>query len=379
MFCIAHDITARKQAENVLKEAEARVRLIVESLPIGILIIDAVGVIEFTNPFVRQMFGYSAAELTGQPIVKLFSASGSVLEQAAEFREELFARAQKEIWELDGIKFGGTVFPAEVSMNEFNTAAGNRYLIVIMDVTQKNAIEKMRQEFMAMVSHDLRSPLTSVQTFLDLLEAGICGELNEKGKLKLRSANRNIERLVDLIRDLLDLERFKSGILIVNAVRVPISRIIERSIDTVRLQAEKLNIRIETDVADIHVLADEDRMVQAVVNLLSNSIKFSSSNTAIAVKLKADIDWAEVQIHDQGRGISAEDQARIFERFQQVKDVDADLNMGTGLGLPICKAIIEQHGGSIGVRSEKGKGSCFWFRLPTFIEPTKAEPVQDAT
>ena len=89
-----------------------------------------------------------------------------------------------------------------------------------------------------------------------------------------------------------------------------------------------------------------------------------SKGTTIDINGKIDGDWAELRITDQGRGISVEDQARIFERFQQVKEEDADFKRGTGLGLPICKAIVEQHGGSIGVESEKGKGSCFWLRLP---------------
>jgi PAS domain S-box-containing protein len=388
IFCVAHDITARKQAENLLKEAESRVRLIVESLPVGLLIIDARGVIEFTNPCVKQMFGLSSGELHNQHVAKLFCAAKTDGTLAAigasspaaeveetvparlsmpdfgEFKEELFARAMGSTWEIDGIKCGGTTFPAEVSMTEFQATAGQRFLVVILDATQKHAIEQMRQEFIAMVSHDLRSPLTSVQTFLELLSAGICGDLNEKGKKKLESANRNVERLIDLIRDLLDLERFKSGIMIVNASEVSLATLVDRSVDAIKMQAEKLGIEIKSETPDLLIQADADRLVQAIVNILSNSLKFSSAGTTITISGKADSEWAELRITDQGRGIPIEDQVRIFERFQQVKESEADFKRGTGLGLPICKAIIEQHGGTIGVESEPGKGSSFWFRLP---------------
>jgi PAS domain S-box-containing protein len=364
-FCVAHDITARKQTEKILKEAEARVRLIVESLPIGLLIIDSDGLIEFSNPFVRQMFGRSAAEMDGQQVGMLFSSTKLIeTTNIEEFNKELFLRAQAGTWELEGIKYGGTAFPAEVSLTEFTATTGQRFLVVISDVSQRQAVERVRQEFVAMVSHDLRSPLTSIQTFLDLLESGICGELNEKGQRKLGSANRNIERLIGLIHDLLDLERIKSGNLIVNAKDVALNSLIDVSVEAIKLQSEDLGIEIKVEVPDVQVRADGDRLVQAIVNLLSNSLKFSPRGSAIVITGKADSDWAELRIADQGRGISAEDQARIFERFQQVKEEDADSKRGTGLGLPICKAIIEQHGGSIGVDSEKGKGSCFWLRLP---------------
>jgi PAS domain S-box-containing protein len=383
-FCVAHDITARKQTEKILQEAEARVRLIVESLPIGLLIIDKSGLIEFTNPCLKRMFGYSAAELHGNYVAKLFAlpryaidsrsvgeSKGSKISaavsdsQRSDFNETLFENGRKaEPWETDLVKFDGSGFPAEVSLTEFSTAAGERFLLVILDATQKHAVERMRQEFITMVSHDLRTPLTSVQTFLNLLETGICGELNEKGQRKLVSANRSVERLVDLIRDLLDLERFRSGILIVDPVETSLQSLIERCVDAVKLQSEQLGIDVKMDVPDVQIRADAGRMVQAIVNLVSNSLKFSPRGSLVNIVGKADGDWLNLKIIDQGKGISEIDQLRIFERFQQVHEQDADFKLGSGLGLPICKAIIEQHGGTIGVESKKGEGSCFWLRLP---------------
>ncbi|HEY9778491.1 MAG TPA: HAMP domain-containing sensor histidine kinase [Planktothrix sp.] len=229
----------------------------------------------------------------------------------------------------------------------------------------KHEMEEMKQEFITMISHDLRSPLTSVQTFLDLLETGICGELNEKGKTKLQSADRNVQRLLDLIRDLLDLERFESGIIIVDKTEVDVRAVVDRSVDAVKLQAEQLGIEIETSVPDVKIFADQGRLSQVLVNLLSNALKFSPSGSKVTITGRPELTWLELRIKDQGRGISEEDQARIFERFHQVKEEDADIKRGTGLGLPICQAIIEQHGGTISVESEKGKGSTFLLRLPS--------------
>ena len=206
------------------------------------------------------MFGYSAQEMTGERVGKLFRPN-ELSQTDAElegFKQELFARSTNATWEVEATKLGGTTFPAEVSITEYSATTGQRFLVVIIDVSEKHAVEQMRQEFIAMISHDLRSPLTSVQTFLDLLESGICGELNEKGKRKLLSADRNIERLLDLIRDLLDLERFKSGILIVDKTEVSLPAVIDRSVDAIRLQAEHLGIEIKVAVPDAR--ADSCRM-----------------------------------------------------------------------------------------------------------------------
>jgi signal transduction histidine kinase len=126
------------------------------------------------------------------------------LQKCLNFVQELFSQARDQSWELAGVKSGGQTFPAEVGLTDFESSAGARYLVVVADVTQRHEIDRLRQEFMAMVGHDLRAPLTSIRGFLDLLGANICGELNEKGLRKLKAADGAMDSLLTLIKDLLD-------------------------------------------------------------------------------------------------------------------------------------------------------------------------------
>jgi len=369
LFCVAHDITERKQAENALKEASALVRSVVESLPIGLAIVDGNGVVEFTNPSINRLFGVAAGELVGKSIGILFTPQrafndSAYLQKCLQFVQELFTRASDQGWELTGIKSSGQTFPAEVGLTDFENSAGSKYLVVVADVTQRQEVDRLRQEFMSMVGHDLRAPLTSVRGFLDLLDANICGELNEKGKKKLKAADAAMDNLLTLIKDLLDIERSRAGMLTLDKKPLLFNDLVERAIESIRIQADSLNITILTNMPYSKVNVDGDRMVQTMVNFLSNALKFSPFGSTIFISARTQGEWFEVRVRDQGRGIPEGFQDKIFDRFQQVKASDASTAGGSGLGLAICKAIVEQHGGTIGAESKEGQGSTFWFRVP---------------
>jgi PAS domain S-box-containing protein len=353
------DQTFHNMAE-ALALAARQERAIIDKTTDVICSLNPAGKFTRVSPAASQAWGYNPADLLGRNHLDLIAAADK--ERAMSAMDDIKAGLREEPIETRVIRRDGrvvdTMWSARWSQED------QTIFCVAHDITARKQLEQMRQEFITMVSHDLRSPLTSVQTFLDLLETGICGDLNDKGKQKLRSVNQNVERLIDLIRDLLDLERFKSGIPIIDATDVSLSSVIDRSVEAIKLQSEHLGIEIKVEAPDVQIHADAERLIQAIVNLLSNSLKFSPKGSTILISGKTDNDWVELRVTDQGRGISVKDQARIFERFQQVKEEDADFKRGTGLGLPICKAIIEQHGGEIGVESEKGKGSCFWLRLP---------------
>jgi PAS domain S-box-containing protein len=372
LFCVAHDITERKQAENALKEASALIRSMVETLPIGLAIIDRNGAIEFTNPSINKLFEVSPGALVGRSIGTLFIPQNARQVDVSDYQQkchvfvqELFSRAKAQAWELKGVKSGGKTFPAEVGLTDFEISTGARYLVVVSDVTQRQEVDRLRQEFMAMVGHDLRAPLTSVRGFLDLLGAGICGELNEKGQRKLKAADGAMDSLLTLIRDLLDIERSRAGMLTLDKKLQLFNDVVERAIESVRIQADSLNIQIVTNMPYAKVSVDGDRMVQTLVNILSNALKFSPPASTIVVAARTQGDWFEVRVTDQGRGIPEAFRDKIFDRFQQVKASDASVSVGgSGLGLAICKAIVEQHGGTIGADSKEGQGSTFWFKVP---------------
>lgn len=225
--------------------------------------------------------------------------------------------------------------------------------------------EKQKQEVISMVSHDLRSPLMSLDFSLTLIGTGKYGELSEKGHKELKSAETSAKRLIRLINDLLDIEKIESGKL--NVLKAPLSFqcLAEHCIDAVRALALAKEIEIVTKSSgDIEFPGDADRLEQVIINLLGNAIKFSPEGSTVQITCQENENMIEIRVVDSGPGIPEDYKKKIFERFQQVSRGDGKDKEGTGLGLAISRAIVEAHGGTIGVESEDGKGSSFWIRLP---------------
>lgn len=222
----------------------------------------------------------------------------------------------------------------------------------------------MKAQFVQMVSHDLRTPLTSVQSYLDLLGRGVYGNLSDAGMQKLALLNKSVDRLVNMIRDLLDIERWEAGHLKIAIGDTTLQSLVEQSLEAVNSHREAKKVTINTPSEDMQLRGDSERLVQVVINLLHNAIKFSPEKGTIDLIAKKENGFVEIDIKDEGPGIPADLQKSIFERFKQVSETDATVKKGTGLGLAISKAIVEAHGGTIGVTSEEGKGSTFWFKLP---------------
>lgn len=249
-------------------------------------------------------------------------------------------------------------------------------------------LEGFKQQLIGVVSHELKTPLSSMQVNLALMSSGATGELPEKAQKKIDVIESNITRLMRLINDLLDIEKMQAGKFELQLKSHQLKRIIESSLESVRAYAEsrKIEILIPPDSeAQPEVYVDFDRTVQVLVNLLSNALKYSESNSRIEIEVieqttnSADPndftnsgsppdspngeDYCVLSVIDKGRGIPREHLDRIFDRFQQVEISDATEKKGSGLGLAICKAIIDEHGGKIGVSSEPGAGSRFWFSM----------------
>lgn len=223
---------------------------------------------------------------------------------------------------------------------------------------------KRKQELVSMVTHDLRTPLTSIRSTMTLLSEGALGELPPKVVKKISAAESSADRLISLINDLLDIEKLEAGKMQIELTVCPLEDIFESSLNSLSAFADEAAVRLECAPCDFQVKADPDRIVQVLVNLVSNAVKFSPKESVVELNARRVEDsWIEINVVDQGKGIPDEYQAKVFERFQQVSRTDATEKKGTGLGLPICKAIVEAHGGVIGVRSKLGEGSTFFFRL----------------
>jgi signal transduction histidine kinase len=282
-------------------------------------------------------------------------------------------RAMGKVTTWEGRRKNGALFPFELSLYEFTTGAGRRFAGHVRDVSERREVDRMKKEFVATVSHELRTPLTSIRGSLTLLAAGVLGTLAPEVAEAVGIAERNAIHLIDLINDILDLERLENGRMEMEMRPMSIGPALARAHDAVRGMAEDKGVAVALELADVQVVGDENRLVQVVVNLLSNAVKFSPRGAAITVCAQETAGFVEVSVRDRGRGVPRSYQRSIFERFQQVEASDSRQKGGTGLGLAICKTIVEQHGGTIGVESDVGRGSTFWFRIPA-VQIANATP-----
>jgi signal transduction histidine kinase len=225
-------------------------------------------------------------------------------------------------------------------------------------------LERLKEEFLAMVSHDLRTPLASIQALLELIESGSYGTLSERGHKLATVALGSTSQMVRLLNDLLDMQKLEAGMMTIACEDFAASSLIEESAHTVEGFAAAQGVKIETEETAVQMWGDRHRLMQVLVNLLGNAVKFSPSGGSVKVGVSATEKWTEVSVRDQGRGIPLDLQSTVFERFKQVERSDSVEHKGSGLGLAICKAIVEIHKGQIGVDSTPGQGSRFWFRLP---------------
>lgn len=325
------------------------------------------------NEAVIDMWRYEVEDIIGRRAVDLFDESE---------RNEARAKLLQVIEEKGSQRFDVKVTKANGTICESAWSAtwsDDEQLLycVIQDVGARKQLEQMKRDFVAVVSHDLRTPLTSIQMIHSMLQEDAEGVLPPQAMKNLSNAQDNVSRLMALINNLLDLEKLDAGYVELIMEQAPLRRAIDTSIGAVEALAKKQKITISNSIDNnLEAYIDSERITQVVVNLLSNALKFSPNSSTISISAKA-VDSSKqnekpglqqegmlrVEITDQGRGIPADKAASIFERFSQVKNEDGRSNRGSGLGLAICKAIIEQHGGEIGVESVEGKGSTFWFTL----------------
>lgn len=231
-------------------------------------------------------------------------------------------------------------------------------------VNELYTAQKMKQYLLSMVSHDLRSPLTSVQGLLTLLEAGVMGDLSEKGKQRVKSAERELDRLIRMTNDLLDVERLASGNLEMYKKSILAFEILDATIASMQTFAEQHGVTLNGLAQKLTLEADKERLVQVMVNLVSNAVKYSPRDSIVSLSVQKRDSDALFKVKDHGRGIPPEFQSKIFEKFQQVEEADSKEKGGKGLGLAICSSIVEAHDGEIGVESAPGEGSTFWFSIP---------------
>lgn len=260
---------------------------------------------------------------------------------------------------------------AEVEMmvsGEFVEIAGKqRLLIVGHDITEQKELDRLKSEFISTVSHELRTPLTSIKGSIGIVASGVTGDLSDEAKSLIDIANKNSERLVNLINDILDIEKIEAGKLDLQLRSLDFRSTIDKSISSLQGYADQYDvaIKIASEINhEVTVEGDEDRLIQVLSNLISNAIKFSPTGGVVTVGLTVETGWMRASVSDDGPGVDVDFQAKLFQKFAQADSSDTRQKGGTGLGLSISKAIVEHHRGTIGFDSKPDEGATFHFDLP---------------
>lgn len=363
---------ARSREQDRADELHSRQRILLDTIADGICATDMEGTISLMNPAAARMLRVEAAEMMGTNLHELLHASkpggeacGSDCALLAGMRQHKPTSAEAVVWRRDH-----SSFPAEFSLTPI--LENGRYsgaVISFRDVTQRFALDKLKDEFVSTVSHELRTPLTSIRGALGLLSSGILGQVNDKSANLLRIALSNSDRLVRLINDILDLERIQSGREPLSFRAVSFDEIVQQAIEGMQPVADAAGVQLIHDANAVQLKADPDRLLQVLTNLLSNAIKFSPAGATVSVTLRSGSNSVVLSVIDQGRGIPADKLDKIFDRFQQVDASDARQKGGSGLGLAICRTIVQQHGGNIWAERNAVCGSTFRVLLPYEPEP----------
>lgn len=244
------------------------------------------------------------------------------------------------------------------------SADDREFFCVAHNVTERKRMEQMKQEFFGMISHDMRTPLSSIVASVGNLLAGAVGELPQKANNYLQMAERSAQYLLSLMQDLLDMERLAAGAFPLKLEKFDLSEVLNQAREMVEPLAKKAGLTVTVPEGSFLIEGDRDALTRVIVNLVSNAVKFSTSGSSIDLAVVQVAGGFRVEVTDHGRGIPEELQSKVFDRFKQVNIEDSKKQRGSGLGLAICKGFVEAHGGTIGVRSKIGEGSTFWFTLP---------------
>lgn len=384
------DVTRRKeaelQAERSTKEfvrQQALMARIIAEAPVGIGYMDRDLVFRWANPTLAQFLGVTPERMRDQHVFVLFPEAreqfGAIMHGVLDTGVPFRATASPFRYQVDGID--RTTYWDFTHLPLFDAdGQPDGILVVNMEVServegerlQQKQIEQLRQldhmkdQFVSSVSHELRTPLTSIKGYLEFLEDGIGGRLSPPQENFVKQAIRGTNRLESVVDDLLDFARIDGGTFTLRLAKADFAANAREVLESFAPQAlrKKLQLVGEVPPGPLELLLDADRIGQVFANLVGNALKFTPEGGTIRLVVLARGEVVRCEVHDTGIGIAAADMHKLFQRFSQLDTSNSRSTGGTGLGLNITKAIITSHGGQIGVDSEPGRGSTFWFEIP---------------
>jgi PAS domain S-box-containing protein len=337
-----------ERSVDSLQMSETNLKNVIENNADGIVVVNPEGKIVFVNPAAEALLGRSLKELLDSrfehPLTTDKVTEIHLARPASQDRLTVEMQVVDTIWE------------------------GKRAsLASLHDVTERKRVERMKDEFVSTVSHELRTPLTSMKGVVALMLNRALGDINPEQEDFLKTMREDIDRLAELINNILDLSKVDAGKMVLVRQRVHLPSLVEQAVRSSQAILGRRTIERRFDpVPD--VFADAGRILQVLVNLLSNAVKFTQDEGGmIAFGLREHPQGVSITIADNGPGIPKEDQWRLFQKFEQVRQSWTERPKGTGLGLAICREIVDLHQGTISVQSELGKGTAFSFSLPVYV------------
>ena len=374
---LRQEISDRTKAEAALRRSESQLRLIANGLPVLIAYVDKQQHYCFNNEAYRTWLGLSPTEIYNRHLRQVHGET-----EYAQMQPylELVLSGQTVSYERELTLTDSCLHSLSITyiphLDDIDTQKVLGVFALTSDISDRKAIERMKDEFIAVVSHELRTPLTSIHSSLKILATGKLGNLSTKGQRMLQIADEQTERLVRLVNNVLDLQRIQSGKVKMNKKACPATDLMIEAVQTMQAMAQEQKVKLLVEPVQLAVWADYDYILQTLTNLVSNAIKFSPPNSTVWLSATREVSQPQIAfaVQDRGQGIPGDRLETIFERFQQVDSSDSRKKGGTGLGLAICRQIVEEHGGRIWAESCLGKGSSFYFTLP---EHRKSEENHD--
>ena len=360
-----------EDAKKSLEREKAEDEAILGSIGEGMVATDAMGRVIKINQQAEVMFGWKFNEAHGKSVHELMAFEDSKGRLIASEKNPILSalNSGRELVNSDYLflRQDKAKFPLVMTVSPiFLDSKLIGAITIARDITKEKEIDQMKTDFVSTVSHELRTPLAIIREFVSLVHDGVSGELNEKQKNFLTTAQKNIDRLARIINDLLDISRIESGKIVLNRIFVDVRMLIEEVLESYRGHFETKNIVVQAslDKQIPKLYVDRDKLIQVLTNLIGNASKFTQADGLVVITARSKENEMQFSVADTGTGISPENLKRVFGKFEQFGRVPGTGAKGTGLGLAISKGLVELHGGKIWVESELGKGTKFSFTLP---------------
>jgi len=351
-----------------ISDSRSRLRAMVNRLLDGVMTTDADKKIVLANPAFLDLIGFTGNQVQGKTVEEVIDNEEilQIIGEALAMPVDAVAGSYKEISLISGEKDTTRVVGANCAPFRSRTGQIQGMTIVLHDITAVKEMDRMKSDFVSMVSHEIRSPMNSLLAQIKVILDGLAGDVTEKQRQILERASGKVNNLVNLVSELLDLAKIEAGVVGGQQEEIHLRELLQDQIDFHRPAAEQKDIRLQLEIEEEipAIEADKQSMEEVMTNLITNAIKYSPAKSEVIVTAGKEGEFASIKVRDTGYGIPEEDLAEIFTRFYRVKDKNTREIHGTGLGLAIVKSIVDAHQGSICVESKLNQGTTFTVLLP---------------